>query len=277
MSDLKLPETRLGDLTVSRLMVGGNPFSGNSHQTVELSNEMVDYYTTANIKKDLRECERCGITAVQLRGDTHIRRLLNEHWNEGGSVKWLAQTAPEMGDFATHVRQVRSWGASAIYHHGGVTDDLYAAGDLQTIIDRLKMMRDLGIPIGVGTHNPEILLDIESRGWDVDFYTACFYNISRKQHESFVATGRLGDEKFRPDDPPAMCDAVRQVTKPVVAFKILAAGRSCASPEEVRRAFQFAYGNIKPIDAVTVGVFTKRGNQIEENAATVREVLCAQV
>ena len=277
MSAPALPEVSLGNVKVSRLMVGGNPFSGNSHRTTELSEEMLDYYTTERIKADLWECERCGITAAQLRGDGHIRRLLREYWNEGGKIKWLAQSAPEMADFATHVKQVKSWGASAMYIHGGVADGLFSEGRASELHEQLKLLRDQGIPIGLGAHRPQLVEEAESQGWDLDFYVCCFHNLSRTPHESFLATGRVSDERFVPDDPARMCHTIRHVAKPVVAFKVFGAGRRCDTPDGAREALEFAYGNIKPTDAVTVGVFTKHSNQIAENAEIVRDLLSAQV
>ena len=45
-----LPTVRLGGHEVSRLIIGGNPFSGNSHFSAEWDNDMLDYFTTENIK-----------------------------------------------------------------------------------------------------------------------------------------------------------------------------------------------------------------------------------
>jgi len=70
-----------------------------------------------------------------------------------------------------------------------------------------------------------------------------------------------------------MTAIVRQVAKPCLGFKIMAANRKCSSPESVRAAFEYAVANIKPIDAVVVGMFPKYSNQVEENAQYVREIL----
>ena len=58
-----------------------------------------------------------------------------------------------------------------------------------------------------------------------------------------------------------------------IGFKIMAASRNCQTPEATRKAFQFAFDNIKPIDIVDVGMFQKHRNQAEENAAIVAELL----
>ena len=67
------------------------------------------------------------------------------------------------------------------------------------------------------------------------------------------------------DDPPAMCEAIRRVQKPVLAYKILAAGRYGNQPADVEQRFQFAFRNIKSTDAVIVGMFPKYSDQVAEN------------
>ena len=41
---------------VSRLCIGGNPFSGFSHQTPERTREMLDFFTPETIKQTLAAC-----------------------------------------------------------------------------------------------------------------------------------------------------------------------------------------------------------------------------
>ena len=74
-----LPAVKLGPHTLSRLIVGGNPVSGNSHTSDGMGRDMRDYFTAANIKKLLRDCEQAGINTWQSRGDRHIQRILNEY------------------------------------------------------------------------------------------------------------------------------------------------------------------------------------------------------
>ena len=67
-----------------------------------------------------------------------------------------------------------------------------------------------------------------------------------------------------------MCKVIRQVAKPCLGFKILAAGRKCGSTESVQAAFKFGYQNIKPTDVLIVGMFPKYKDQITENAEHTR-------
>ena len=69
-----------------------------------------------------------------------------------------------------------------------------------------------------------------------------------------------------------MYSFIRSTSKPCLAFKILGAGRQCATPDSVRAAFKRALDGIKPTDAVIVGMFPRDSDQIAQNAAIVREL-----
>src|SRR5688572_10436357 len=71
----KTPKIRLGAHSVSRLIVGGNPISGNSHIDARASRAMTDYFTALRVKQLLSRCEEAGIDTWQSRGDRHIVRL----------------------------------------------------------------------------------------------------------------------------------------------------------------------------------------------------------
>ena len=111
-------------------------------------------------------------------------------------------------------------------------------------------------------------------GWEVDFFMTCFYFISRQSPppgKPAVLEGPKDDHTFYRDDPPAMCPVIRQVKQPCLAFKILGAGRRCANQEMVRAAFEFAFKNIKPSDAVIVGMYPRRFDQVQANAGYARQ------
>lgn len=271
VSDL-MPKTRLGNHWVSRLIVGGNPFSGNSHLSPESSLEMRDYHSSQRVLETLRLCEKWGISAFQSRGDSHMIRLVNDYRIAGGNLAWIAQTASEMADFRTNVQQIARAGAIAIYLHGTRTDALWQQGRPSEILESIKVMRDQGVTVGLGTHIPEVITHAEEQGWDLDFYMACFYNLSRTTRESALVGGVCqGSESCLSDDRKTMCQAIRATDKPVLAFKILAASRLSQTPQDLRAAFAYAFANIKPKDAIVVGVFTKYGNQVAENARLVFE------
>jgi len=275
--DFMLPTIKLGEFDVSRLIIGGNPFSGNSHVSPAMDEEMEDYFTTENIKKTLFRCQECGINTMQLRADKHIFRIIREFRLEGGNLHWIAQTASEMASYEGNIKQILKYNPIAIYHHGTVTDDLFKKGKIEELKVRLQIIRETGRLVGLGTHMPEVIEYAEEHNWDVDFYMASVHNLSKIDRVSSAVTGKSNvEEPFDDEDREIMYKTIRSTAKPCLAFKILAASRKCESSESVKAAFSEAFANIKPTDAIVVGMFPKEKDQVFENCQFVREILKVQ-
>jgi len=274
---MMLPLVKLGNLHITRLTVGGNPFRGYSHRSDAMNRDMESYFTVARIKETLFACERAGINTVQARGDAMILACIREYWAEGGKMQFVAQTASELRDLRGHVRHLASFGASAIYIHGTWTDQHYVDGDMTEVADLAKAIRDTGVPAGLCTHIPEVIAFAEEKGWDLDFYMACLYNLSKQPRESALVSGVAAneDDRFDDNDRFMMLETIRQTPKTCLAFKILGASRLCATPEQVREAFATAYRDIKPQDACVVGMFPKYRDQVRENVEIVTGLLSA--
>ena len=256
---MKIPTIPIASHRVTRLIIGGNPYSGISHRSADASKAMEDYYTTIQIMMDLRQAERNGINTVLARADKHIMRVLNEYWNAGGTIQWIAQTPKdtEYADLNAYLQIVARYKPIAIYHHGGTTDKLYAEGRLGSLRENLKYIRDLGCAVGLGTHDPHVLKYCYSEGYDVDFYVCALYNHTMHR------------ELYLPNDRYAAFAAIQAIPTPIIAIKVLAAGRN-----EPREAFRLALENIKPTDAMAVGMYTQfQPDQIRQNALTVVKLL----
>jgi len=266
-----LPTIKLGKSDVTRLIMGGNIISGTSHVSAELDGEMEDYYTSENIKKAFKRCEECGINTVALRADKHIARIIREYRLEGGNLQWLAQTASEMLSFRGNINFAMRYNPIAFYHHGSITDNLIQEKKFDVFKENLKVLRDTGLPVGVATHNPEYIKYFDENGFDIDFYMACVYNLTKIEHVSSAITGKANEgERFDEADIELMFDAISKTAKPCFAFKILGATRRCGTPKEVKDCFKQAFNRIKPTDGVMVGMFQKYRDQIAENCETVR-------
>jgi len=259
---------------VSRLMIGSNPLSGFSHQSPERDREMLDYYTSGNILALFRRCEELGLVSAQLRGDRFIWRMWREHRAAGGKLAWVAQTASELADQQSHLVSLAAWGASAVYLHGTWVDNLWFEGRQAEVGELLRAARDTGLAVGLGTHRPDVVAYAEERGWDLDFYMTALYNLARKPKPVAAVSGlRPAEESYPESDRELMIAAVRATRRPCLVFKVLAAGRNARTPEAARAALEYAYANIKPTDAVVVGVFQQEGDQLAEDVAMVREIL----
>ena len=265
-----IPRVRLGnsDIEITRLISGGNPLCGNSHFSPEMSRDMREYYTEKQVVRFFQDLEASGINTLQARGDFH--RIL--YWRElfqreGGQLHFIAQTASEMRDVFSNIRVIAATGAQAIYLHGTKVNNWWLDGKIDLAEDYLKCMRDCGVQVGIGSHIPEVFDYVEEKGWDVDFYMTCFYNLQRQKRESALVDpfNKGATEEFREDDPPKMLQVIQQTGRMCLAFKILAASRHCKTQEDVRRAFEYAFANIKAKDAVVVGMFPKYEDQIRLN------------
>jgi hypothetical protein len=269
-----VPQVTFGRQRISRLIVGGNPVSGNSHLSPQLSREMTDYFTAERVKKLLSDCEAAGINTWQSRGDRHIMRLLNEYRLEGGKIEWIAQTASEVADVPKNIAQIADMKPLGIYHHGSQTDKFWAAGKIDQAYEMLKVIRQTGCQVGLGTHIPEVVDYAESKGWDLDFYMACVYNLSRTREEAERLAGRpVPDELFWDADREKMLKRVRQTKKTCLIFKVYGATRHCDSPEKMLAALKLAASYAKPQDCFVVGMFPKHREQVRENCALLGRAL----
>ena len=124
---------------------------------------------------------------------------------------------------------------------------------------------------------PEVLRYAEDHNWGADFYMASVYNLSLESNRvSSAITGKPNEgERFEEEDIPVMYEMIRSVDKPCLAFKILGAGRRCATQETVRSAFMEAFANIKATDAVVVGVYPKTEDQVALNCRYTEEAILA--
>ena len=272
----QLPQVTIGKHSFSRLIVGGNPISGNSHQSEEASREMENYFTAENTKRLLRNCEAAGINTWLARGDKHIVRLLNEYRLEGGRIQWIAQTASELASIPGNIRNIAAAGAVGIYHHGTQTDRYWKQGKIDETREMLKVMRQAGVLVGLATHIPEVIDYAESKGWDLDYYMTCLYNLSRSDEEASRLAGRaVKDEFFWDPDREQMLRRVKQTSKPCLIFKVYGSGRKCASPGDMLAALRLTFQYAKPSDTVVIGMFPKRSEQVLENCDLLKQAIAA--
>jgi hypothetical protein len=262
---VQVPKVRFGNIEMSRLVIGYNPFHGMSHYTATLNELMSEYFTAEKVVETLHRCQMFGINTCSV---TPSGRSVTDHETfqlEGGKMNIIFQGP---GD-PTHP-SYKALKPAAIYHHGENTDRFFQDGEMDQAREWCKKTRDMGIMVGVGTHKPEVIALVEEQGWDVDFYMCCVYNRTRTDDERRQLLGGENPigELYLVDDPPRMYKMIRQTKKPCIAFKILAAGRA----PNVEAAFKQAFESIKPNDVVCVGMFPKLRDQVRENATIVHRL-----
>jgi hypothetical protein len=264
----QMPMVQLGSHRVSRLMVGSNPMLRYSHTSALLSRLMMDYYTLENMGRVLERCLELGINTWQSSAHEKVDKTLEGLRSRGRDIQWIfLANNPHLQDAEALKEVIRQNKPIAVVHHGQVTDRLWREGQVEKAHDFVKRVQDLGVMAGLSSHNPAVIRHAESHDWKPDFYMTSFYRDSRSREElkTQLNEAPLG-EVFLASDPPLMCEAIREVKRPCLAFKILAAGRNCERAEQVASAFEYAFRNIKRSDAVIVGIFPQYQDQALEDA-----------
>ncbi len=256
----------LGKVNVSRLMLGSNPFSGFSHQSIETDLAMRRYFTTERIKATLRQAETLGVNTLIARTDHHVMRFLLEYWDAGGKIQWFAQTCPEVGDHLTCVSRAVSGGAKACHIHGGVMDYLYVQKKLDEIPPVIRMIRDQGLLAGIAAHNSKVI-EWAEENLDVDYYLCSYYNpIPRDVHPELVPGL---EEHYLETDRQTMTALIRGLSRPVVHYKVLAAGRN-----DPAQAFEVVARTMRPGDMTCIGVYDQgHPDMLREDVALFESAL----
>lgn len=268
-----MPMVELGGKKISRLITGSNTINAGSHLSQLVNNSMKDYFTPENILRYFTRCAEFGINTFQ-GSNTGNFELWNKSIPPGENRHYISLIRESNNNSGISIEYARKNGFLGLAHHGEITDRMFKSGELDTIEDFLKMIRDAGIQVGISTHMPDVIDFVESRGWDIDFYMCCVYERHRSAEALKEKLGYVPlpvGEVYLEEDPPRMFKMIKETNKTCLAFKILAAGRACDEPQDLEQAFRNTFEGIKPKDAVIVGMFPKWSDHIGINAGFVKQ------
>ncbi len=287
----KMPQVPFGTHSISRLIIGSNQQNGASHQSSDMGRHMLEYFTVDGTVEFVRNCLAEGINTWQANYNQKAVDVLRKLREEGEDVNVIPFGAPPIAgaDGKTPEAMVKMFGGGwpkvledmkpvGVHLVGMVTDRLWREGKMAILHDLLMQMRDSGVQVGVSTHIPEAIEYIEEKGWDVDYYLASLYKWQKTREEILSVLpevphdGHGGWELYLPSELPRMCETIKKTPKTCLAFKLFAGGRTCSTPEQVSSVFKYVFENIKPTDAVIVGMYPRFHDQmIKENADLVRK------
>ena len=266
------PTGRIGNVRISRLILGGNQFSGWSHSRdlAYLRDLFLAYSTEEKIMETLEKCEEEGINAMI----TASSRYLSKFWKErGGKIQWIAQTHPKTTDLTSDIKRAVDNGAVGAYIQGGVGDSFVKNGRVDLLGKAVDFIKSNGLIAGIGGHSVEVPVAVEKAGINVDFYMKTlhhgdYWSATPKEDrvEFNVDTGSPYDhDNIWSICPERTIDFMKKVEKPWIAFKVLAAG--AIHPSE---GFEYAFAN--GADFICVGMFDF---QITENVLIARDKISA--
>lgn len=245
-----LPMISLGSLKVGRMILGSNPFFGYAHVAAKEKKEMEAFYTKEKVMDVLDEAFANGVTAVWMPGDPRMVDLWTEYKAKGGKLPtWIAQNHVSPDKMKDNMTEAVKKGAAAISVQGVAIDRLVRAGKWDVVKDWIEHIKSLGVPAGMASHYPDTHLEAEKRKIPTDFYCQCLYT----------------PEDYSPARREAALKTIAQIEKPVIAYKVLAAGR--LTPDE---AFNYVIPKLKPKDGLCVGIFSKHdADQIREDTTLI--------
>ncbi len=269
-----LPQIPFGAYSVSRLILGANPINGGSHLSRFVNQQMKRYFTAEQVQRLLAQCMAEGINTWQSGPGSNLTayNAFRADMQEGAELHYIA-LASESADHSTMLEDVVAGGAIGVAHHGEVTDDFWRQNRMDQVREYCNRIRDAGVMVGVSTHIPDVVDHVVSEDWDVDFFMCCVYERHRTREQLLELLGHVPlplKEVYLESDPPRMYKAMQGTDKPCLAFKILAAGRLCDQQEWVEAAFEDAFRQMKPNDAVIVGMYPEYEDQVALNAGYVR-------
>lgn len=248
----KMPSIRLGSLEVSRLILGSNPFWGYAHQPGDVGRQMTQYYTDERIMAVMDEAAGCGVTTVACPPDERWRKIWETYCSKSGKLKvWLAQCHGDPKQMKEEISVAVKAGCHGVFIQGHRVEDAFLRKQYDMVRSWVDHSKSLNMPTGLAAHRANVHPKAEELGFPTDFYFQCFYI----------------PETYKEEDREKAVATISQIKKPMVAYKILAAGRLPA-----REAFQTALSRIAAKDGICVGVFPKdQPGQVKEDAQLAME------
>lgn len=255
---------RIGNTEFSRLMLGGNLIGGYAHarDLSYVSPLMRRYNTDAKIRETLEIAESNGINVI----NTWVMQengAIFEHWKNGGKIKWIAQARLDGGRGFSQVQKAVDEGACGVHLTGDTCEGLLDQGKFEKVPESLEFIRSRKVLAGVAAHDLRVIVECEKLGLSPDFYQKTFHSLEYYTAPREDDKGAVGKhDNSWCNNPEAVIDVMAKVTRPFIAFKILAAG---AIPP--RAAFPYAFNS--GADFILVGMFDW---QVAEDAQLVRRV-----
>lgn len=252
-----LPTGKIGKIDVSRLILGGNLLTHYTHsRDLKYVYSLAAHYNTdEKILDTLALAEASGINTVSMHNPPHPISLLRRYRKErGGKIQWIiCPTAPLGSDMSKYRKEVEDLvkdGAEALYLWGVLGDGAVERGRIDWIANAVAVAKEFGVPSGVGAHSLDVIKECEKNNVGADFYIKTFH------HHKYPTAPKPEQVKgpynefpgYWCSNPEETAEFMKSVTKPWIAFKVMAAG--AIPPAD---AFRYAFRN--GADFVLAGMF----------------------
>ncbi len=260
-----LPMGRIGDLEVSRILLGGNLLTHYTHSRDlrYVYNLAKHYNTKEKIFETMAEAEANGINTLVIHTADGVLDWLQEYREKhGGKMQWIiCSTAPcdaSMGAYTRSCEMMADVGVDAIYLWGVHGDALCKENRFDLMKQAVVIAKSQGVPSGVGAHELDVIKACEEHDVPADFYV-------KTLHHHNYPSAKLDFDSMWSTHPEETIAFMETVEKPWIAFKVMAAG--AIPPKD---AFQYVFTG--GCDFSLAGMFDY---EIEEDCRIAREVLAS--
>lgn len=274
-SEEDFPSGRIGDVKISRLICGSNPFAGGAHSRdlIYVGRLLKEYNTQEKVFDTIELCEQRGINTMIDSGSLAMKYRRAR----GGEIQTLAMVMLEGDSIETgenlieETRRAIDRGAVGAFIRGCEADRWVRANKLELIDDFLSLVRANGLLAGIGAHDKRVPITCEGAGLKPDFHFKTFHHdryysaLPKEKRRPFLVDSWEEDDhdciwEQYPEDTMAY---MRTTTVPWIGFKVLAAGAI-----HPREGFRYAFQN--GADFLAVGMLDF---WVKENVQIAREIL----
>ena len=259
----ELPRGKIGNHSISRLILGGNLIGGWAHSRdlIYVPSLFRAYNTEKKIVETLLLAEKAGINTINI-GFPTIETMVKYRKAPGSKMKVICQVHPDMEkkDYFVNINTAIDSGMDIIQIQGNWCDWLVRDNQLDVIEKMLEKIRSQGYVAGLAAHTVDSLIVCEAEGIIPDYYMKTMHHDRywsahpRENRVPFEVDGEvyLDHNKFHDNCfcpfPERTVEFVQQTNVPVMGFKVLAAG--AIPPED---GFEWAFQN--GADFICVGMF----------------------
>ena len=244
-----LPAGKIGKVKISRIICGGNLINGFAHarDLIYVSSLLRHYFTDEKIMETWERCEENGINTMistvhspHANGNDPTIRVINKYRDQrGGQIQWIAQCFPQSDDLTGRVKIAIDNGAVGAFIQGEIGDKWVKYGRVDLLAKVIEFIKDNGLIAGVACHNLEVPMALEKEGVDVDFYMKTLHHdkyFSAPSQDQRSEIGLPSHDCMWCISPEKTVEFMKNVAKPWIAYKVLAAGAI-----HPRDGFKFAF------------------------------------
>lgn len=258
-----LPTGKIGNMEISRLIMGGNLITGYSHarDLLYVNNLLKAYNTDRKVYETLALAEKAGINTASV-SYTSTPLLVKYKEQTHSKIKILSQVGmPSDGkNIFEYIDKAMDYGVDAVQIVGNLCDWCVRDNKLDILDKMLNRIRNRGFIAGLGAHTIDTLIICEENGIVPDYYMKTMHHDDywsahpRENRRPFEVDGKkYKDHNMFHDNcfclyPDRTIEFVNRVKVPVIGFKVLAAG--AIAPKD---GFNWAFEN--GADFICVGMF----------------------